>query len=138
MSSGQYVGPEYWKQLRGLVHAFDIETGVDRLGSARQQLDQFVNVMEGKMSFVSQRLGDSASGPEYEVGRVALCAARALRCATAEDIRNNVIECAKQAAYAIGLRWKEADESAAVDAEKRVQATMIQTTLQDPGRLTAE
>ena len=140
MFSGHYVGPEYWKQLRELVHAFDIEAGADRLGSAetRQQLDQFANVMEGKMSFVSQRLGDSASGPEYEVGRVTLCAARALRCATAKDIRNNVIECAKQAAYAIGFRWKEADESAAVDAEKRVQAIMIQAALQDPDKVTAE
>jgi hypothetical protein len=100
---GQYVGPEHWKQLKGLVHALDRQAGAERRGSAgtHQQLDQFINEMQEKMSFVSQRLGDSASGPEYEVGRVTQCAARALRCATAEDIRNNVIECAKQAAYAI-------------------------------------
>ena len=140
MSSGRYVGPEHWKQLRGLVHALDIEAGADRRGSAgaHRQLDQFINEMAGKMSFVSQRLGDTASGPEYEVGRVTLCAATALRCAIAEDIRNNVVECAKHAAYAIGFRWNEADEWAAVDAEKRVQARLIQATLQDPGRLTAE
>ena len=124
-SPGGYVRSSDWQNpvMRAAVKiAEDYGRGMataEELATAHAKVKVFAKKMEDDWSWVNRRLGDSASGAEYEVGAVTFYTASA--CAAASRPEVDLARCSEHAAHAIGFRWNEAEEASAVKEEKTRQ-----------------
>lgn len=91
----------------------------EELATAHAQVKAFAEKMQDDWSWANHRLGDSASGAEYEVGAVTFYTASA--CAAASQSQVDLAGCGDHAARAIGFRWDEAQKTNAVGEERRRQ-----------------
>jgi hypothetical protein len=82
--------------------------------------------------WANYRLGDTASGGDYEDALIMWKTAAAVTACCADDIRSSIADCLSCAADSIGFRWIEAEKKAAVDAERRVQADIIRSNVAPP------
>jgi hypothetical protein len=126
---GGYVRASDWRP-DVLQAALDVAEGyiggrvtAAQLRSAQQSARE-VSTYEG-WDCANHRLGDSATGAEYEVGYIGWKCSIAVASCCAEDIRNSVAECLSSAAEALGFRWDEAERRAAVEEERRALADLI-------------
>jgi hypothetical protein len=137
---GGYISPADWEDPRPraavrVAQAFsEGQASREDLGKAHREVAPFAEDVMRNWAHANYRLGDSATGAEYEVGAVAAHAALAAAAASAADIRAAVARCADCAAQAVGFRWDDDRGREAVAAEKRVQAGMIRERFPFPGQ----
>jgi hypothetical protein len=91
----------------------------EELEQAHQDVRDFAQRMYDDWQFANHKLGDSASGAEYEVGAVTFHSATAAAAASAEPV--DLAKCRRNAALAIGFRWDASEEAASVKKEERRQ-----------------
>jgi hypothetical protein len=124
-SPGGYVHPSDWRNpvMRDTARiAEDYGRGratAEELATAHAKVKAFAEKMQDDWSWANHRLGDSASGAEYEVGAVTFYTASA--CAAASESQVDLAGCGDHAAHAIGFRWDEAQKTNAVGEERRRQ-----------------
>jgi hypothetical protein len=136
--SGGYVGPSQWRP-DVLLAAIDAAEGfiekrvtAEQLQSAEQSA-RAVSTEQGFAS-ASYRLGDSATGAEYEVGYVGWKCSDAVAFCCAQDIRGSVTACLSNAAESLSSGWIDFPNDYSVAAERRVQATLIRDIFGNPFR----
>jgi hypothetical protein len=91
----------------------------EELEKAHQDVCDFAQRMYDDWQWANHKLGDSASGAEYEVGAVTFHSATAAAAASAEPV--DLAKCRENAALAIGFRWDPSEEAASVKQEERRQ-----------------
>lgn len=122
---GGYVDPAAWKNgvmrdaLRVAEDYCEGRATSEQLAEVHRAVAEFAKEIDGNWSWANHRLGDSASGAEYEVGAVTSHTAFACAIASAEQV--NLAECSEHAAEAIGFRWQKAERTVAVAEEKKAQ-----------------
>ena len=121
-SPGGYVRSSDWQNpvMREAVKiAEDYGRGMatgEELATAHAKVKVFAKEMKDNWSWANHRLGDSASGAEYEVGAVTFYTASACSIASAPQV--NRARCSDYVAEAIGFRWNESEGAIAVQNEK--------------------
>lgn len=127
----RYVGPDDWidPRPRAAVEAAEAFccgklSGIE-LGRAHEQAREFADDMRRRWEWINRRLGDAGHIAEYDVGGVLVPLAAAARSASDPDIRQSVIDCAEQAANAIGFRASDAKRIEAICVEKSNQMHRI-------------
>jgi hypothetical protein len=128
---GGYVSPTDWKPGT-LREAIDVADASGREGLVPERLAAFqlsadAKSVESKWNWANHRLGDSASGAEYEVGYIAWNGTAAVTECCAADIAKSVVRCLEYAAAAIGFRWDHSEHLAALAAERNAQAEVIRS-----------
>lgn len=118
---GGYVDPADWENpvMRNAIkvaedHTHGLATA-DELAAAHQAVEAFTKEISDNWSWANHRLGDSASGAEYEVGAVTFHTASTCTAASAPEV--DVAHCSENAAHAIGFRWDRSERTIAVNKE---------------------
>lgn len=132
-SPGGYVRPEAWtdpRPRRAVLCAQRFALGkipADVLQEAHRSCAKFAEDTYRAWMGANYRLGDGASGAEYEVGWVAAFTAKAAAAASSSDVRETIGVCAREAARAIGFRWSEREQLRAQAIETEVQTRIAHT-----------
>ena len=79
--------------------------------------------------WANYRLGDTASGADYEDAFLKWKSADAVAACCADDVRGTIASCLRSAAEAIGFRWDEAERVTAVAVERKAQAAVIRSVI---------
>jgi hypothetical protein len=133
IDSGQSVAPDSW-QARPLLAAVEAAQAASDLGSAiepvhAERASAAARWAHEQWQWANYRLGDTASGGDYEDAYLRWKSADAIAACCAEDVRETIAACLRSAAEAIGFRWTEADRTAAFAAERRAQADLMRRLL---------
>lgn len=133
---GGYISPDDWRPrvLSEAVTAAErwVDGGLseDALQLARKSAAEASTY--SRWQWANHRLGDSATGAEYEVGFVAWKCSDAVAACCAEDICGSIGTCLSSAAEAVGFRWNDSTMRAAIAAESAAQAGVIRELIQCP------
>jgi hypothetical protein len=79
--------------------------------------------------WANHKLGDSATGAEFEVGFVAWQAASAARECCADKINGSIGACIEHTIEALAFRWNESEKPVALRAERDAMAERIRKIL---------
>lgn len=130
-SPGGYISPDDWPGLllREAVRVAEASCSSEEpsgeLLSVHGLAERVAHNLYERWAHANRRLGDAATGAEYEVGYVGWQVASAARDCCGEDIRASVGNCLKHATEALGFRWSESEQAAAIKREKAAMAELI-------------
>jgi hypothetical protein len=114
----------------------ETERVVEDLRSVHERAKVVTENCYNAWRWADAKLGDNASGAEYEVGLVAWQVAGAARDCCSEDIRSSVAGCIQHTIAALGFRWGRAENAAAFQAECKAMAEVVRKIV--PGSASRE
>lgn len=124
-AENRYVSPSDWENLLpreavriAKAYCAGLATR-EELEKAHQDVRDFAERICNGWLFACHRLGDSASGAEYEVGAVTCHTATAAAAASAKAV--DLAKCSENAARAIGFQWDASEWAACVKKEESIQ-----------------
>src|SRR5438105_2866892 len=122
---GGHVSPDDWpgglvlEAIRTAEAVNGTERVVEDLRSVHERAKVIAENCHNAWRWADHKLGDNASGAEYEVGLVAWQVASAARDCCSEDIHSSVAGCIKHTIAALGFRWGRVENGAAFQAERK-------------------
>lgn len=132
---GGYVSPNDWpggllvEAVRAAEAIDGTGRGVEYLCSVHERAKVIAEDCEHAWRWADAKLGDSATGAEYEVGFVAWQVASAARDCCSEDIRSSVADCIQHTIAALGFRWGQVEHAAAFQAECKAMTEVVRNLL---------
>jgi hypothetical protein len=131
---GGHVSPDDWpgSMLLETIRITEVfcptERGADALRSVHERAQVLAEERYNDWRWADAKLGDSATGAEYEVGIIAWHVATAARDCTSDDIHSSIRSCVQHTIEALAFRWQELEKAAATSAEREAMARLIRDT----------
>ena len=128
---GGYISPGDWpgRLLREAIRVGEAsccsEEFAGELLSISASAGRVAHSLYERWAHANHRLGDSATGADYEVGWVGWHVASAARDCCGEEIRGSVGNCLKHATEALGFCWDASEQAEAIKVEKAAMAELI-------------
>ena len=132
---GGYVSPDDWPGQIALkavqtAEAFCAnECEADDLRSMGDRLKAVGKECYDAWRCANAKLGDSATGAEYEVGLIAWHVSRVACHCCSHEVHSSIVDCIQHTIDALSFRWGEFDKSIALKEERKAMADMIRNAI---------
>lgn len=105
------------------------ECDAAELGSMHDRAKAVAQNCYAAWRWADAKLGDSATGAEYEVGLIAWHVASVASHCCSDDIHSSIFDCIRHTIDALSFRWRESDKAAAIKGERKAMAEMIRIAI---------